>query len=433
MKSTKPAGSPFLFARWLSSVLPLALAMGCSSSLSAQTPANPAPKTSADHAPAEDPDPENVAAVKTPPGDLPALPPPYPPSPVIADLVLDWSTHKRDALGSDNWQTTWADDDHLYSSWGDGGGAGAIGNAGRVGLGYARIEGDWNDYRIHNVWGGVNPENPAQFTGKSWGTISLGGVLYSWVIPDIPDTGPPRDHYQYIELARSTDRAATWTKAPWRWSCADNVMIPTFLVFGKDNAGARDGYVYSYFLRPTRPCIKQDKTGLGVQQPGAIFLARAPKEKLFAGRDAYEWFAGLAAGGQPQWGPVEAKQPVLENPAGTGWCLSASYNAGLGRYLLATEHTVSHAGLMAIFDAPEPWGPWTTVKYWTPAERFGGTRPGSTLAWRDNVFFLSFAPKWLSADGRDFTLVFTGGGRGQDNDSFNAVRGKFLLRNHPQP
>jgi hypothetical protein len=36
--------------------------------------------------------------------------------------------------------------------------------------------------------------------------------------------------------------------------------------------------------------------------------------------------------------------------------------------------------------------------------------------------------KWQSADGRDFTLVFTGSGRGRDNDSFNLIRGRFELR-----
>ena len=36
---------------------------------------------------------------------------PYPPSPVIADIVWDWSSHRRRAAGSDNWPITWADDD----------------------------------------------------------------------------------------------------------------------------------------------------------------------------------------------------------------------------------------------------------------------------------------------------------------------------------
>ena len=49
----------------------------------------------------------------------------------------------------------------------------------------------------------------------------------------------------------------------------------------------------------------------------------------------------------------------------------------------------------------------------------------------DNVFFFSFAPKWLSRDGRSFTLVFTGGGNGKNNDSLNTVRGTFRLQNRP--
>jgi hypothetical protein len=133
-------------------------------------------------------------------------------------------------------------------------------------------------------------------------------------------------------------------------------------------------------------------------------------------------------GSAPAWGPLAAKKPVFENPEGTGWCVSASYNPGLKRYLLATEHTVSHASVMSLFDAPEPWGPWTTVKYWTPNDRFGRSRPGSRLDWADNVFFFSFAPKWFSPDGRSFTLVFTGGGNGKNNDSLNTVRGTFRLR-----
>jgi len=355
---------------------------------------------------------------------------PYPPSPVIAGISFDWSTHRRHALGSDNWQLTWADDDHQYGAWGDGGGFGGSNRDGRVGLGYGRINGDWDNYRGFDVWGGKNAENPAQFSGKSWGTIAIGSVLYSWVIPDEPDTGGPRDHYRYVQLARSTDHAAHWTRPDWRWWREDNLIIPTFLVYGKDNAGTRDGYVYSYFIRPQDVNVTHAAFGLVVHKPGALFLARVPKDKLFTGRDAYEWFVGLN-GSEPAWGLLAAKKPVFENPEGTGWCVSASYNPGLRRYLLATEHTVSHSSVMSLFDAPEPWGPWTTVKYWTSKDRFGSRRPGSQLDWADNVFFFSFAPKWFSPDGRSFTLVFTGGGNGKNNDSLNTVRGTFRLRHQP--
>lgn len=352
---------------------------------------------------------------------------PCPPSPVIADMVIDWATHQRHAQGSDNFQLTWADDDHQYGAWGDGGGFGGTNSDGRVGLGLARIEGDWDNYRGFNVWGGKDPENPARFTGKSWGTICVDGALYSWIVPDVPDRGGPRDHYRYIELARSTDHGASWTKAPWRWRREDNLLIPTFLVYGKNNAGASDDYVYSYFIRPQDVNVTQSSFGLEVHKPGVLFLARVHRDRIFDGRDAYEWFTGIRDG-EPTWGPLAEKRPVFENPDGTGWCVSASYNPGLGRYLLATEHSASHSGVMSLFDAPQPWGPWTTVKYWTTSDRFGKSRSGSKLDWADNIFFFSFAPKWLSADGRNFTLVFTGGGSGKDNDSMNTVRGVFQLQ-----
>ncbi|WP_334319179.1 DUF4185 domain-containing protein [Termitidicoccus mucosus] len=366
---------------------------------------------------------------------------------MIMDIELDWSTHRREAQGSDNFQLTWADDDNLYGAWGDGGGFGGANDDGRDSLGFARIEGGWNTYRGYNVWGGKNAENPPQFPGKSWGTICVGGVLYSWIVPDNPDAAGsgdgfrftddpavawPRDHYRYVHLARSKDHGATWERAPWRWWREDNLIVATFLNHGRDDDGARDEFVYSYFLRPERTDVTQSEFKLNVHKPGALFLARVHRDHIFAGRDAYEWFGGVVKG-KPAWGPLASKQPVFENPEGTGWCVSAIHNRALGRYFLATEHGVSERGSLGLYDAPAPWGPWTTVKYWTAAHPFGQTRPGSALEWKDNIFFFSFVPKWWGADGREFTLLFTGAGKGQDNDSLNTVRGRFIMRKPPAP
>lgn len=74
----------------------------------------------------------------------------------------------------------------------------------------------------------------------------------------------------------------------------------------------------------------------------------------------------------------------------------------------------------AIFDAPEPWGPWTTVLYTTGWPPEGGADEG--------VFFANFSPKWWSDDGRRFVLVFTGTGRG---DAFQSVAGTFRIRPGP--
>ena len=360
---------------------------------------------------------------------------PYPPSRVVAEMTLDWSTHTRMAQGSDNFQLTWADDDNLYGAWGDGGGFGGSNSVGRVGLGVARIEGSPNAYRGFNVWGGNNAEHAATFDGKSWGMISVDATLFMWTVPDNPQGKTYRNHYEYVELARSCDHAATWTKANWRFLESENVTIPTFLNFGKDNGAVPvefGDYVYSYFIRPQHPGIEQagaHGVGLIVHKPGAIYLARVRQRNLLGNKSDYEFFRGLDRNGDPLWGTVAEKRPVFEDSNGVGWCMSASYNPYLKRVVLCTEHGVSSQGTLGIFDAPSPWGPWTTVKYYEPSLPFGASRKGSTLPWRNNVFFAAFATKWL--DGDSFTLNFTGAGQGKDNDSFNTVCGTFLCVDGP--
>jgi outer membrane protein assembly factor BamB len=345
-------------------------------------------------------------------GSQPAKPP-HPPSPVIARMEFDFTTHQRHAPGSDNWPTTWADDGHLYSAWGDGGGFGGTNSSGRVLLGVARIEGDPPHYTGKNVWGGFEPERPAQFGGKSYGILSVDGVLYMWVAPQ------PNPHLEHCRVAWSRDRGRTWQLAEWRFTFEDALTIPTFLNFGRDYAGARDGYVYSYYIQPAWGPERATKTTahtFDVHRPGRIYLSRVPKAAI-VDHNQYEFVSGLSADGQPEWSADRSKKrPVFEDPNGVGWNVSVSYNPGLRRYLLSTEHTETHAGKLGIFDAPEPWGPWATVAY---EEMWGAGHIEPT------TFYWNFTPKWLSRDGTRFTMIFTGS---RTNDSWNTVAGRFIRK-----
>ena len=337
-----------------------------------------------------------------------AAEPPYPPSVRIPGLAFDWRTHERGAPGSDNWPLTWGDDDLQYTSWGDGGGFGGDGASGRVSLGVARIEGGVDSHRGSNRWGGRDAEIPATFGGKSYGLLSVGSDLFMWVSP-----GSNTDGYESATLYRSRDRGASWEPAPWQLSRADGLVFPTFLQFGPGYEGARDGYVYVY-----APELRNDSE-LAVQRPGEIALLRAPAQRLME-RDAYEFYAGLGEDGQPRWSADPAlRAPVFRDPAGVGWNASVSYNAGLGRYLLATEHSESFRGNLGIFDAAEPWGPWTTVLYENGWDD-GGESP---VGVEPTTFFWNFSNKWASRDGARFTLVFTGI---EGNDSWNSVQGVFV-------
>jgi len=348
------------------------------------------------------------------------LTPPYPPSAVIGGMKLDWATHRREAPGSDNWQMTWADDDHQYAPWGDGGGFGGTNSLGRASLGVARIEGPADDYRGVNVYGGKDGLKPSTINGKSWGIISVGGVLYMWVSPG----SPLKVMQQEARLYSSRDHGESWTPADWAFTFADQLTIPTICQFGRDYAGAIDDYVYHYFIHPRDNSIPDL-----VQKPGTLYLARCPSDKLLD-RQAYTFYTGVDSGDVPVFTrDIKEKKPVFENPNGVGWCMSATYNAGLKRFLLLTQHGDKQQGMLGVFDASSPWGPWTTMTYLS--EPFTSDRPAEGLEVPANTFFWNIPPKWQSADGLSFTMVFTGAGRGKDNDSFNAVGGRFVRAGAP--
>jgi CubicO group peptidase (beta-lactamase class C family) len=108
----------------------------------------------------------------------------------------------------------------------------------------------------------------------------------------------------------------------------------------------------------------------------------------------------------PVWTPVwtkdiEKRGAVFTHP-GNCYRSGVSFNAALKRYLWSQKLPASKdsrgprfQGGFGVYDAPEPWGPWTTV-YFTEEWDVG---PGETS---------SFPPKWMSADGRSLHLVFSG-------------------------
>ena len=329
---------------------------------------------------------------------------PYPLSPVLHGILLDWTSHKRLAEGSDNWPITWANNDHQYTSWGDGGGFGGTNTVNRVSIGVARVKGISENYTGENVWGGETEESTERVDGKSYGIISIGNILYLWVSP-----GSNKEGFKEARLYHSTNFGRTWKRNNWSFDKGDRLLNPTFLQFGRGYNKSRDKFVYIYAI------IVKDSSELEVQKPGEITLMRVDKHKIL-NRKAYKFLSGFDRTGAPVWtSDILKLVPVFKDANGVGWNCAISFNMGLGRYLLTTEHHASFNGNIGIFDAPEPWGPWTTVTY---MESFGVPEIEST------TFFWNFSNKWLSRDGKNFVLLFTGI---KDNDSWNTVEGEFLL------
>ncbi len=313
---------------------------------------------------------------------------PYPPSPVIAGI--EWAgkeTIVRKARGSDNWPMTWADDDALYTACGDGNGFEPHLKE-KLSLGLAKISGGPADFLGANIRSAsAEAKGEGRNGRKPSGILCVDGVLYLLT-----------RNVANAQLGWSADHGATWTWADWKFT--ESFGCPSFVNFGKDYAGARDGFVYVFSPDAASAYERVDR----------MVLARAPKSALRE-RAAYEFLVRLDASGQPVWNRDMAQRGAIFTQPGKCYRSSMSFNAALQRYLWC--HTGSggdtrFAGGFAIYDAPEPWGPWTTAYYTDKWD----TGPGETM---------HPPPKWMNADGLSLHLVFSG------DDSFSVRQGTLKL------
>jgi CubicO group peptidase (beta-lactamase class C family) len=316
---------------------------------------------------------------------------PYPPSPVIKQI--NWAPKEsilRLAKGSDNWPLTWADDNTLYGAYGDGNGFEPF-LPEKLSLGLAKINGAPPDLAGENIrTPSLEQKGDGPRGRKASGLLMVDGVLYLWM-----------RNANNSQLRCSADHGATWTKADWQFTTSFG--CPTFLNFGRNYAGARDEFVYLYSHDADSAYTPADR----------FVLARAPNDRLRE-QDAYEFFVRLTERGQPLWTKTVAERGAVFSHPGCCYRSGITYNAALRRYLWVQILPQSRhpqgprfQGGFGVYDAPEPWGPWTTA-YFTEDWDVG---PGETA---------SFPTKLMSANGRMMHLVFSG------NDCFSVRRADLL-------
>ncbi len=315
------------------------------------------------------------------------------------------------AMG-DLWMPTWADDDRLYLSWGDG-----TGFADGYPVGYPVYE---NPDPITTTYCEEKAiyasEDEGYFPCWLWCNLYPCGADYSYPPAPLTDTGvlaftgpvpeftdvsitsidvptgapffltrpdgaldvdeagrndkpasllsvdgrlyfagySPAANPTLGYIAYSDDHGQTWTEAPGsHWSETNKFRIMMFINMGQDYALNRDGYAYALGF--------SGEAGL---EEGSLYLARVPAQSI-ADYSAYEYFSRLDAA-TPQWSASQADAVPLENlfTVGQG---SAMYHEGTDRYLFLTsaaEYAAASNGLFgygALFEAPQPWGPWRKV------------------------------------------------------------------------
>lgn len=297
---------------------------------------------------------------------------PEPPVPYSETLAGAWfapsSTVHCRAEGSDNWPITWGTDGRLFTAYGDGWGFEPFVEE-KLSLGFATVLGLPPHFLGENLRAPTGEQKgDGRAGGKASGVLAVDGTLYMLV-----------RNLANARLAWSEDGGRTWT---WGSRFEESFGSPTFLQFGRGYEGARDDYVYIY---------SQD--GPSAYEPSdTVVLARVHRERIRE-RASWEFFAGRDETGAPRWSSAMAeRRPLFEDPGG---CLRSEvvYGAGLDRYLMALG--ADFEGGWGLYEAPEPWGPWSTVY------RTSRWDVGDTHSYR-------LPTPWISDEGRTLHLVYSG-------------------------
>ncbi len=252
----------------------------------------------------------------------------------------------------DIWRSTWADDDNLYVSWGDGCGPGQTWGAQYFNFfstdaGVAVLEGT-----LPNI---TNCGSPFTCVKSIHVPDSVGWV--SELENDKPSSllycnnrlffaghkpfGDPDSGY----IAYSEDYGTTWTtvpNTPWTKANDSRFRVLMYINMGKNYELNTDGYVYAFGMGKEWDWFEH-----------TVYLCRVPKPQI-ADYSQYTYLAGWTDMEEPLWtGDQSAALPL--DGMYTETMGSAMYHAGAQHYLF-----ISGEGFRA---AQKPWGPWYSVEY----------------------------------------------------------------------
>ncbi len=346
--------------------------------------------------------------------------------PMITGSAITWGPYEPVPSHGDLWLSTWADDGtpdgKLYITWGDGCGPGFhFGDPGCqewswdtdiADVGVAFFTGTVPSLQCSmtssgclsypNIPDGISGYPHTAHDDKPASVLALDGRLY---LAGFSPQRQPAVGY----IAFSEDDGATWQMGngnPWReeytHSPRSYFRCLMFINMGQNYEFNTDGYIYALGIG-----WGWDWDMIG---DGHVYLTRVPRDSV-ASYQSYRYFTGMQ-GDTPTWSSDEYQAVPLKGlVAYSGG--SAIYHPYLNRYLFLFNN--------GIYEAPQPWGPWTLV---------------SPLLWwgNDPGWYGSDAPGLIPKDmGPDY-VYFTTSGR-SDVLRYAMLIGKitFSLRSETGP
>ena len=338
--------------------------------------------------------------------------PPYSSSSLIRGVHLDRFRYHH-AVG-DMWPLTWANDGHLYGGAGDN--RDSPMNIWRV-TGEPRLGDkthviDWYLDLVDNC-----PLDPAIYCNhprvdkvrglKPASMLDIDGTLHLAVQSHNYGSDPAFNRQTNIEgwIITSTDYGRSWKRdaTDQRKFFSGRVASCHFLQAGR-GAVAVDGWLYAYF-----PGASDD--GNSYWCNGDYVLLGRVRAADVLDRSAWSFCASAEPGGVPTWTPDDGRAvPIFAYPRMTGEN-HVSYNPGLGRYIMGNYSFIdddlrpvpyhqdwpatSMRSQLTLFEAPQPWGPWSLFHRDDDWGTYGDYQP-------------SFPVKWIYNEGRTMFMVSSG-------------------------
>jgi hypothetical protein len=347
-------------------------------------------------------------------------------SSAIWSMMWNWSSGFNQQNSSDLWAQTWGADGNDYAFFGDG--LGFFGSGAKLSFGIGELTGAPGPIAPSdaiNVYGGEN-----ELEGKATSLLAVGSNYYAigsvW-----QSTDPPNNGYGapgHVEIEYSPGNPSSWQSNYAAWTFCVSGVNPSgfcpgwFLQYGPGYAGAEDSYVYIYGM------TSQSFFGSSTPGPAYTYLFRVPSDQILS-QQAYEAFTGLDNDGNPLWSSTWTDmQPVFTDRGPQPMGISAVvYNSALGRFI--AEGQGGFVNQAAFYDAPNPWGPWTSIGYYNSnADNTGGWgNLGTntfTLGQTGDSLGINFINKWSTAS--TMWAVFSSDGIASTNASLPSLAGQSM-------
>lgn len=314
---------------------------------------------------------------------------------VIKSINVSFPIETFESNG-DLWLSTWADDDSVFVSWGDGFG---------INLGQKPPYSHHGLMKIRGNLPNVNAEVVKRFmplsdeinNSKPSSLLFYDKRLYVAIHSPLvkPDMG---------FIAYSDDYGKTFNydmNSPWTKEKNSKFISLMFINMGKNYELNTDGYVYAFGI------------GSEVSWNGPVYLARVLKNKIINYSD-WTYFSGFSQNSEVKWSNNQFDAVPLNNLT-TKHLFSSIYHPGIKRYIILMASDISGE----LYDAPNQWGPWEFAGTWfqgVNSEWVTSYMPGIIAKDTSNNSF------YFAVAGTDF-----GKDHGPDDKKYRFRLGKIII------